>query len=186
MITSFLSNSIEVQQAKQAVEARYGSQPDSPADFAELSLRIKQATAKEISPDTLSRLWGYKKGYDHVRRSVIELLNAYARAEEESDFVYQIAVKAEELQPGQHVRIAWLPDRVCVLEYTGDCRWRVADVINSKLHVGDTFSCRVIAQGQPLIVDNLQTADLNYEGYSIGGKNGLTLVEISEHGGCGV
>ena len=177
MATSFLSDSIEVQHAKQAVEARYGSKPDSPADFAELSLHIKKATSKDISPDTLSRLWGYKKGYDTVRGSVIELLNAYARAEEESDFVYQIAVKADDLQPGQRVRIAWLPDRTAVLEYTGDYRWRVVEVINSKLHVGDTFSCRAIAQGQPLIVDNLQTADQNYEGYTIGGKNGLTLVE---------
>lgn len=178
MVTSFLSESIEVQQAKQAVEVRYGSKPGSPADFAELSLHIKKATSKDISPDTLSRLWGYKKGYTHVRSSVIEILNAYARAEEESDFVYQIAVKADNLQPGQKIRIAWLPDRTAVLEYTGDCRWRVVDVINSKLHVGDTFSCRVIAQGQPLIADNLRTANQNYEGYTIGGKNGLTSVEL--------
>ena len=177
MTTSFLSNSIEVQQTKQAVEARYGSCPDSPADFAELSLRIKQATAKEISPDTLSRLWGYKKGYTTVRRSVIELLNAYARAGEESDFVYQIAVKADELQPGQRVRIAWLPDRVCVLEYTGGYHWRVAEVRNSKLKTGDTFSCRVIAKGQTVVVDHLHTAAGDYEGYAIGGKNGLTSVE---------
>ena len=33
MVTSFLSDSIEVQQAKQAAEARYGSRPDSPADL---------------------------------------------------------------------------------------------------------------------------------------------------------
>ena len=97
MITSFLSNSIEVQQTKQAVEARYGSCPDSPADFAELSLHIKLATRKEISPDTLSRLWGYKKGYATVRGSVIEILQSYAHAAEESDFVYQVAVKADEL-----------------------------------------------------------------------------------------
>jgi len=176
MATSFLSDSIEVQHAKQAVEARYGSKPGSPADFAELSLHIKKATSKDISPDTLSRLWGYKKGYTHVRGSVIGLLNAYARAEEESDFVYQIAVKADDLQSGQRVRIAWLPDRTAVLEYTGDYRWRVVEVINSKLHVGDTFSCRVIAQGSPLIVDNVECGDQFIPGYSIGGKNGLTVV----------
>ncbi len=34
---------------------------------------------------------------------------------------------------------------------------RVAKVINSKLQQGDTFSCRVIAQGQALIVDNLKS-----------------------------
>lgn len=177
MKTSFLSDSIEVQQTKQAVETRYGSWPDSPADFAELSLRIKQATGKDISADTLSRLWGYKKGYATVRRSVVELLNAYAHAGEESDFVYQAAVKADELRPGERVRIAWQPDRVCTLEYAGAYRWRVAQVQNSKLHVGDTFSCRVIAKGQPLVVDKLQTADALYDGYTIGNKSGLTVVE---------
>ena len=177
MTTSFLSNSIEVQQTKQAVEARYGSCPDSPADFAELSLRIKLATNKEISPDTLSRLWGYKKGYDHVRGSVIEILQSYASATEESDFVYRVAVKADDLTAGERVRIAWLPDRVCILEYAGDYRWLVTEVANSKLQVGDTFSCRVIAQGQPLIVDHLHSGDSEYDGYVIGGKNGLTIVE---------
>ena len=177
MITSFLSNCIEVQQTKQAVESRYGSCPNSPADFAELSLRIKLATNKEVSSDTLSRLWGYKKGYQHVRGSVIEILQAYAHATEESDFIYHVAIKADELKTGERVRIAWLPNRVCVLEYAGDYHWRVAEVANSKLQVGDSLSCRVIAKGQPLVVDNLHTGDGDYEGYVIGGKNGLTIVE---------
>lgn len=177
MITSFLSNSTEVNQTKIAVEARYGSCPDSPADFAELSLRIKLATGKDISPDTLSRLWGYKKGYTHVRGSVIEILQSYAHAAEESGFIYHVAINADDLQTGDRVRIAWLPDRTCTLEYLGDYRWRIAEVHHSKLRTGDTFSCRVIAQGQPLIVDNLHTAASDYEGYVIGGKNGLTIAE---------
>ena len=37
MITSFLTDSTAVQQAKQAAEARYGKRPNSPADFAELT-----------------------------------------------------------------------------------------------------------------------------------------------------
>ncbi len=34
-----------------------------------------------------------------------------------------------------------------------------------------------MAQGQALIVDKLLTTDGEYEGYAIGGKNGLTSVE---------
>ena len=177
MTTSFLIDSIEVLQTKQAVEARFGSQPDSPADFSELSLRIKQTTDKEISPDTLSRLWGYKKGYAHVRHSIIDILNTYGHAGEESDFIYSTAVKAEDLQAGDKVSIAWLPDRTCTLEYLGDYRWRVAEVHHSKLQTGDTFSCRVIAKDQPLVVDRLHTSNQIYDGYVIGGKNGLTIVK---------
>ena len=66
---------------------------------------------------------------------------------------------------------------ILVPGYTGDYHWRVAEVKNSKLHVGDTFSCRVIAQKQPLVVDHLHTSDSDYEGYMLGGKNGLTIVE---------
>lgn len=177
MTTSFLSNSIEVIQTKQAVEARYGSCPDSPADFAELSLHIQKATGKAISPDTLSRLWGYKKGYATVRRSIIELLNEYARTGNGSECECMHAVTAEELHPKAKVRIAWMPDSVCTLEYTGKFRWRVVTVKNSKLQAGDTFFCRVIAQGLPLIADTMQTAERKYDVYTIGGKNGLTTVE---------
>ena len=176
MITSYPIDSIEVLQIKQAVESRLGSKPNSPADFAELSLHIKLATGKEISTDTLSRIWGYKKGYSSVRQSTIKILDAFGRGDSESDFIYSVAVKTEEMPVGGQVRIAWLPDRVCVLSYLGDYRWRVEEAVNSKLHAGDTFSCRTIAQDQALIVDHLHTRDADYEGYAIGGKNGLTLV----------
>lgn len=177
MITSFLSDSTDVRQAKQAVEARYGKCPASPADFAELSLFIKQKTGREVSSDTLSRLWGYKRGYVHVRGSVIEILNAYGHAGEESNFIYSTVVKADDLQTGDRVFIAWLPDRTCTLEYLGDYRWRIADVHHSKLNAGDTFSCRVIAKDQPLVVDHLRAGKQMFDGYVIGGKNGLTIVE---------
>ena len=100
MTTSFLTDSTAVQQAKQAAEARYGKRPNSPADFAELSLHIKQATGNDISSDTLSRLWGYKKGYAHVRHSVIETLNSYSHAGEESNYIYHSTLNADDLQPG--------------------------------------------------------------------------------------
>ena len=177
MITSLPIDSLEVLQVKKSVESRFGSIPGSPADFAELSLRIKIAIGKEISPDTLSRVWGYKKGYSSVRHSTIRILEDYSRVGSESDFIYHVAVKAEETPVGGRVRIAWLPDRIALLEYKGNYRWEIKEIANSKLHVGDSFSCRVIAQGQPLIVDNLESDGQDIAGYTIGGKNGLTLVE---------
>jgi len=176
MITSLPIDSIEVLQVKKSVESRWGSIPGSPADFAELSLRVKFATDKEISADTLSRIWGYKKGYASVRRSTIKILEEYAQAGSESDFIYNVAVKADETPIGTHVRIAWLPNRIAQLEYKGDYRWEIKEIANSKLHVGDTFSCRVIAQGRPLIVDNLISNGQQIAGYTIGGRNGLTIL----------
>ena len=176
MITSVSIDSIEVLQVKKSVESRFGSIPGSPADFAELSLRIKIAIGKEISPDTLSRVWGYKKGYSSVRHSTIKIMDEYGKKGTESDFLYNIVVKADELPVGGRVRIAWLPDRIALLEYEGNYRWKIIEIVNSKLHAGDSFSCRVIAQGQPLIVDNLQSGGQHIAGYCIGGRNGLTIV----------
>lgn len=176
MDTSFQTNSIAISQLKRAVEVRFGRVPATPSDFGELSIAILRATGKRISPDTLSRIWGYKKGYSSVRKSTARVLEQYAKANEESDFIHTTAIHADECQKGDRVRIAWLPNRVCVLSYLGNYRWRVEEAVNSKLHAGDTFSCRTMAQDQALIVDHLHTRDADYEGYAIGGKNGLTLV----------
>ncbi len=46
---------------------------------------------------------------------------------------------------------------------------------NRSYKADDTFSCRVMVQNHPLIVNHLHTRDANYEGYAIS-KNGLTLV----------
>jgi hypothetical protein len=177
MDTSFQTNSIAICQLKKAVEVRFGRIPSTPADFGELSISILRATGERISPDTLCRIWGYKKGYSSVRQSTARVLEQYAKANEESDFIHTIAIHADKCKIGDRVRIAWLPDRVCVLSYLGDYRWRVEEAVNCKLHVGDTFSCRVMAQGEELNVDHVVTANGTFEGYYMGGINGLTIVE---------
>ena len=176
METSYQTDSIVICQLKKAVEVRFGRTPAGPADFGELSITVLRTTGERISADTLSRIWGYKKGYSSIRQSTVHVLELYAKANEESDFIHTTAVHADECQVGDRVRIAWLPNRICVLSYQGDYRWRVEEVANSKLHIGDTFSCRVMAQDQVLIVDRLHTGDADYDGYAIGGRNGLTLV----------
>ena len=177
MDTSYPVNSIAISQLKKAVEARFRHVPSGPADFGELSIAIFKTTGERISSDTLSRIWGYKKGYSSVRQSTVRVLEQYAKANEESDFVHTTAIYADECQKGDRVRIAWLPDRVCVLSYLGNYRWRLEEAINCKLHVGDTFSCRTIAKGEILVVDHVETANGSYECYRMGNKNGLTIVE---------
>lgn len=177
MDTSYPSNSIAISQLKKAVEARFGHVPSGPADFGELSIAILKTSGERLSADTLSRIWGYKKGYSTVRQSTVRVLEQYAKANEESDFIHTIAIHADKCKIGDRVRIAWLPDRICVLSYLGNYRWRVEEAFNCKLHVGDTFSCRVMAQGEELNVDHVVTANGTFEGYYMGGINGLTIVE---------
>ena len=177
METSFQTNSIAISLLKRAVEVRFGCIPSTPADFGELSMAILKTTGERISSDTLSRIWGYKKGYSSVRQSTVRVLEQYAKANEESDFIHTIAIHADKCKIGDRVRIAWLPDRISVLSYLGNYRWRVEEAFNCKLRIGDTFSCRTIAQGEVLYVDHVETANGFYECFKMGGKNGLTIVE---------
>ena len=100
METSFQTNSIAINQLKRAVEVRFGHIPATPADFGELSISILRATGERLSPDTLSRIWGYKKGYPSVRQSTARVLDRYAKANEESDFIHTTAIHADECQNG--------------------------------------------------------------------------------------
>ena len=177
METSYQSDSMAITQLKKAVEARFGHIPATPADFGELSIAVLRAAGERVSPDTLSRIWGYKKGYSSIRQSTVRILERYAKANEESDFIHSMAIHAEDCQEGEKVRIAWLPNRVCTLSYLGNYRWRVEEAVNSKLQVGDMFSCRTFAQGEELLVDHVETANGTYEGYRMGDKNGLTIAE---------
>ena len=177
MDTSFQTNSTKIDQLKKAVEARFGRTPATPSDFGELSIAILKMTGERLSPDTLSRIWGYKNSYSSVRQSTARVLEHYAKTNEESDFIHSIAIHADECRKGDRVRIAWFPDRICVLSYLGNYRWRVEEASNGKLQAGNTFSCRTKAQGEELIVDHVKTENGTYEDYHMGDKNGLTLVE---------
>lgn len=178
MTTSLRIDSLEVAQAKHGVEAHFGKAPQVPSDFALLSLAIEQVTQQSINPDTLSRIWGYKTGYASVRKTTIDILRAYANAHVESDFIMSQSIQADAIQIGEHVQMAWLPDRECVIEYLGNYQWKVISVANSKLQVGDTFFCRLFTIGEPLLIDHLHTQTGDYDAYEIGGHNGLTILTI--------
>ena len=151
-----------------------------PNDFYALSVAISTSIGQTLNADTLSRIWGYKASYPTVRKTTLDILRAYANACVESDFVHSAVIHADDLATGTLVELAWLPDRVCTIEYLGAYQWRVTSVQNSKLRVGDTFLCRSIATKEPLLVDHLCTTAGIFDAYQIGGKNGLTCVNIKK------
>ncbi|MDE6867031.1 MAG: hypothetical protein K2J23_06510, partial [Muribaculaceae bacterium] len=60
-----------------------------------------------------------------------------------------------EVKKGDRIRIMWQPSRVCVISYCGNRRWEIIEAEGTKLLPGDTFSCSIIAEGEPLYLDNL-------------------------------
>lgn len=165
----------------------------SPSDFANLSLKIKNATGRNISVSTLKRIWGYVSYPHKPSAEILSVLSAYAgyrdwhdfsnagSVTDSSDFIGTDIVKSSELTSGNRIRIGWKPDRMCILEYLGLSEFKVIEAQNSKLIEGDVFSCGVIAQGEPMICHDVRRGGkLLAEGYVAGKTDGIISLQIME------
>ena len=88
-----------------------------------------------------------------------------------------MSINVEDLKVGDRIRIGWLPDRICIVEYVGDRTFRAIDTINATLQRGETFECSLMLKHYPLFVDNLVHGGEHYPRYSMGLNSGLTTLE---------
>ena len=96
----------------------------------------------------------------------------------DSDIIKQgMSIKVEDLTPGDKIRIGWLPDRVCIVEYVGGRTFKAIDAVNATLQTGDTFECSLMLKNYPLFVDNLVHGGEHCPRYSMGLTSGLTTLE---------
>ena len=177
---------------KQSVEKCFGHPIESRLDFSLLAIEIERVTHEHIAENTLRRLWGKISGYDTVFTRTLDVLCRYVgckhwnafcislqkQSSRESDLISDgTSIKVEDLTPGDRIRISWLPDRVCIIEYVGGRMFKAVDTRNSTLQVGDTFECSVMLKNYPLFVDNLVHGGEHCLRYSMGLNNGLTTLE---------
>lgn len=105
-------------------------------------------------------------GCEHWNAFVVSL---HKQSSRESDVISDGAsIKVEDLAPGDRIRIGWLPDRICIVEYVGGRTFKAIDTRNSTLQIGDTFECSVMLKNYPLFVDNLVHGGEHCQRYSIG------------------
>ena len=177
---------------RNAVEKHFGHPIESRTDFSLLAQEIERVTHDHIAENTLRRLWGKIAGYGTVFTRTLDVLCRYGGYEHwktfcteiqnssprESDIVSKgTTIKVENLVSGDRIRIGWLPDRICVVEYVGGRTFKAIDAKNSTLQVGDTFECSIMIKNYPLFVDNLVHGGEHCTRYSIGLTNGLTTLE---------
>lgn len=177
------------------VEKVYGRPVRTPADFVLLAERIETKTREHISDSTIKRLYKPSLAYKTVTDRTLNVIAAYAGYPHFQAFMKDLAqrgiieseliageesVKAANLAEGALVRIAWMPDRECLLKYLGERKFIVLNAANSKIQPGDTFFCSTFIKGRPLYVDNLQHGGESFESYAMGTEHGLTLVRLSE------
>ena len=173
---------------RQLVEESAGHAVATSNDFIFLSGEIQGRLKETLSASTLKRLWGYVDGYASVRTSTLDILarfngfpdwetfvSDYCEVEsvQSSHRVVGKSLYAKDLNIGARVRIAWNPNRRCVLEYLGDSLFEVTESVNAKLKTGDRFLCQRFTLNQPLYVEYL-SKDGNTELFVMGNKGGLT------------
>lgn len=177
---------------KIAAEKRFGHNIETRTDFTLLATDIESVTKEHLSENTLRRLWGRMRSYDTVFMRTLDVISGYVgyehwaafclalsvKSNRESEIVSDgYAIKVEDLKPGDRIRIGWLPDRQCVVEFVGGNTFRAIHTENSTLQEGDTFECSVMLKNYPLFVDNLVHGGEHCQRYSIGIHNGLTTLE---------
>ncbi|MBR4775006.1 MAG: hypothetical protein IK008_02795 [Bacteroidales bacterium] len=175
------------------VEISFGRPVRTPSDFILLASQIEEKTREHISDSTIKRLWKSSLSYKTVSDRSLNVLSQFAgyphfhafkdelakRGIEESELVTgEECVKTSELHPGDRVRIAWQPDRECLLEYLGHRKFKAIETLNSKMKPGDTFCCSVFIKGRALYVDDFTQGTEVYESYGMGTEHGLIRVTL--------
>lgn len=185
----------EILQLRLDIERSVKRKIRTPYDFEFLTGAIWERLHENISPTTLKRLWGYIEGADTTRRTTLCLLSQFLgyadwegylealkqRSDVESEAFMGEGVHTADLEKGQMVEVAWLPNRTAVFRYLGDGKYEVAEAENAKIKKGDTFRCEFMLIGQPLYLDDLRQAGREETvSYVAGSRNGLTKVRVIE------
>ena len=175
---------------KNEVERVVGHELRQARDFEELSECILKGTRERLSPTTLKRLWGYLKREEvQTRPHTFDVLarfvgfksyldfceNTPQQNEDQSGVKATERVTANELRRGQRLVIRWRPDRRIVVKHQGDGHFIVEESENSKLNIGDTFTCHLMLQHEPLYLDQLVHDGMPPTAYVAGERNGVTV-----------
>ena len=180
-------------QIRQEIETALNRQMKTPKDFEHLRDRIYARLHVLVSRTTLMRLWGYVDEDVQPRVSTLTILaqflgyrdweeycqNAQLPKDQQSSPVMNRRLSvASDLVRGERIRLAWQPDRVCVVEYLGELSFRVASSENTRLRPGDTFQCSLIIEGEPLYIDHLIQENRPAIAYVCGKKSGVLFEYI--------
>lgn len=182
----------QVTALKNAVEKKFGHRIECRSDFANLVFKIEKETNEHIAENTLRRIWGKLKGYETIQTRTLDVLSRYADCRHWEDFCVHLknenrieseiqtgcnAIDVMDLNPGDRIRIGWMPDRICIIEFQGGHTFKAIECHNSTMQDGDIFECNIMLKGHPLFADNLVHCGEMCQRYSIGLYNGLTILE---------
>lgn len=182
-----MNNSPEISYLLDEVARKYGGRLETSTDFNALEAAIGEALGETVSSATLKRLWGYVALHPRQRLSTLDLLARYAgrkgyramclELQQTSGFLSATTVRSNELTPGSHIRLGWMPDRIVLVRNLGGNRFEVEDAGTSKLRAGDIAEATEFILGQPLYLSILRNGK-RLQPYVAGRAKGLTRLEL--------
>ena len=184
---------------RKEIESSTGSM-QSHSGFVILSDLIKLKCKEHISISTLERIWGYStRNASNVSVGTLDVLSRFVDAKNWEGFCNRLcesgkmeselfssddAIDCSTLATGTRLRLAWMPDRVCEVEYLGNNRFVATACWNSSIRPGDRFSCLTIQKGRELYMDNFvrcgEEPPVPAARYVVGQTSGLTMAKIIE------
>ena len=183
----------QVAALRKKIESIFGKPIITHNDFVSLASLIKETTRKHISETTLERVWNYStRGYDNISIYTLDVMSEYAgysgwikycddlrkESASDSDMFDDPVLFSKDLQPGDKIKLGWMPDRVCIIKYSGDNRFIAEECHNATIKEGDRFSCLEFRINHPVVMTDFQSADgkTRNKTYVAGIKDGLTLL----------
>lgn len=174
----------------QLLKEKAGIALRQPSDCEILSLDIMGKTGVHIGATTLKRLVGFASDEREPHISTLDVISrylGYAHWEElskiedkgNSDFdAPEDEVRSADLQVGKSIEITYLPDRRLVLQYLGDCHYRVIVSENSKLHENDEVEILNFVLHHPLLVVNVMRDGESLGQFTAGRVSGLSSIKL--------
>lgn len=191
---SILIDSPQIKALRNEVEKRVGK-INTHDKLTRLEGLIEDKCNDHVSITTLQRLWGYStRNASNVSERILDIVSQFVDAKNWENFCATIKMDSEQfygeevidcrsLKVGTRIRLGWLPDRVCDVEYLGDNRFVAVKSENATIKAGDTFRCLLIEKGREFYMDNFTRsgeAESCGTRYVVGKNNGLTLVQLIE------
>lgn len=174
------------------IEQKFGGTIRYPKDCESLSIAIKQACKKHISPSTLKRLWGFVKKVEQPRRYTLDVLANYigfkdwetclnySRSQDNSSFFTVDGIETKKLNKGNRIEFTYEPGRHVVLEYKGSEKFKVISSKSSKLQTGDIIQFSYMALNHPLIASEVLRNKQSLGKFTAGKINGVSSIKIIE------
>lgn len=192
-----MEKELNIERLKADVEARLQRGMLSPKDFTYLNEVIVNELNERVSVSTLKRIWGYSSYNSKPSASILSSLcrlvgyrdwqdyvaNRENTSRKPSETVMSDKIMVDtDLEVGAHLRLTWMPQRVCDIEYRGNNEFEVLSSVNTGIKPGDLFDCSLIVSGEPLWLSNLRQFGKAPVAYVCGKLGGIRFEILDSNG----